>query len=214
MNSRDQILNSIRTTLASATRAPLNTTAWMMPRTLGAVNAEIDRLLAEIEKLSGVARRVANQDELRIALRELVEKEKIAKATTWATAELRELGIAEMLTTLGVEIVPQDADKRAIAQCDLGITGVDFALPETGTLVLRTTPAQSRLVSLLPRVHLAILRPNVLRGDLRDVFTEIKHDKRIVLVTGPSRTTDIEKVLTIGVHGPKALYVWCVSPFA
>jgi L-lactate dehydrogenase complex protein LldG len=209
--SRDQILNSIRATLASASRAPLNSAARMTPRALGNPNVEIDYLLAEIERLSGVARRVANQDELRIALRELVEKEKIAKATTWATAELRELGIAEMLTTLGVEIVSQNASARAIAQCDLGITGVDFALPETGTLVLRTTPAQSRLVSLLPRVHLAILHRDALRGDLHDVFAEIKHDQRTVLITGPSRTTDIEKVLTIGVHGPKALHVWCVD---
>jgi len=211
MNSRDQILNSIRTTLASAARAPLNTTARLAPRVLGEVNAEIDRLLAEIEKLSGVARRIANQNELRIAIGELVEKEKIKRATAWETSELKELEIAEMLTALGVEIVLQDADRRAIAQCDLGITGVDFALPETGTLVLRTSSAQSRLVSLLPRVHLAILRPSALRGDLHDVFAEVKHDQRTVLITGPSRTTDIEKVLTIGVHGPKALYVWWVD---
>ena len=209
--SRDQILNSIRTTLASTTRAPLTSAARMMLRAFGNVNAEIDRLLAEIEKLSGVARRVANQNELRIAIGDLVEKEKIKKATAWETKEMRELGIVDMLTALGVEIVPQDADKRAIAACDLGITGVDFALPETGTLVLRTTSAQSRLVSLLPRVHLAILRPSALRGDLHDVFAEVKHDQRTVLITGPSRTTDIEKVLTIGVHGPKALYVWCVD---
>jgi L-lactate dehydrogenase complex protein LldG len=182
----------------------------MIPGTLGDTNAEIDRLLAEIEKLNGVARRIANASELQSAICELVQKENIQSATAWETAELKELKIEEMLTTLGVKIVPQDADKRVIAQCDLGITGADFALPETGTIVLCTTPAQSRLVSLLPRVHLAILRPSVLRGDLRDVFAEIKHAKRTVLITGPSRTTDIEKVLTIGVHGPKALYVWCM----
>lgn len=210
-SSRTQILNSIRTTLASANRVPLNATARMTPRPLGDVNAEIDYLLSEIEKISGVARRVANQSELQTALSELVEKEKIARSTLWETEELKRLGIAEMLTALGVEIVPQDADKRAIAACDLGITGIDFALPETGTIVLRTTSEQSRLVSLLPRVHLAILHPSALRGDLRDVFTEVKHDRRTVLITGPSRTTDIEKILTIGVHGPKALYVWCMT---
>lgn len=211
MTSRAQILNSIRTTLTSANRAPLNSTARMTPRTLGDMNVEIDYLLAEIEKLGGVARRIANQSELQTALRELVEKEKVAKATMWETKEMKELKIAEMLNALGIEIVPHDADKRAIAACDLGITGVDFALPETATLVLRTTPDQSRLISLLPRVHLAILRPTALRGDLHDVFSEVKHDQRTVLITGPSRTTDIEKILTIGVHGPKALYVWCVG---
>ncbi len=210
-SSRTQILNSIRTTLASANRAPLNATARMTPRPLSDANAEIDRLLAEIEKLSGVARRVVNQSDLQTALHELVHKEKVAKATLWDTAELKQLRIAEMLNALGIEIVPQDADKREIAKCDLGITGVDFALPETATIVLRTTPEQSRLVSLLPRVHLALLRPSALRGDLRDVFTEVKHDRRTVLITGPSRTTDIEKILTIGVHGPKALHAWCVE---
>lgn len=212
MTSRDQILGSIRNALASANRAPLNATARITPRVLGDANTEIDRLLAEIEKLGGVARRIANQNDLRIAIGELVEKEKIKKATMWATPALRELGIIETLNALGVETIAQDADKHAIAACDLGITGVDFALPETGTLVLRTTPNQSRLVSLLPRVHLAILDPSALRGDLHDAFAEIKHDQRTVLITGPSRTTDIEKVLTIGVHGPKALYVWCYTP--
>lgn len=209
--SRTQILNSIHTTLASAKRAPLNSTARMTPRALGNLSVEIDYLLAEIEKLSGVARRLAHPNELRLAIGELVEKEKISKATLWETREIEKLEIAAMLTALGVQIVSQDASAREIARCGLGITGVDFALPETGTLVLRTTSEQSRLVSLLPRVHLAILRPSALRGDLRDVFTEVKHDRRTVLITGPSRTTDIEKILTIGVHGPKALYVWCID---
>lgn len=211
MTSRDQILGSIRNALVSVHRASLNATARMAPRVLGNQDAEIDRLLSEIEKLNGVARRIANESELQVAISELVEKEKVKKATAWDTEELKELGVAEMLSALGVETIAQDADKRAIAQCDLGITGVDFALPETGTLVLRTTPDQSRLVSLLPRVHLVILHPSALRGDLHDVFAEIKYDQRTVLITGPSRTTDIEKVLTIGVHGPKALYVWCYT---
>ena len=60
-------------------------------------------------------------------------------------------------------------------------------------------------------MHLAVVRPSALRADLQNVFAEIKSGKRAVLITGPSRTTDIEKVLTIGVHGPKALYVWIVA---
>ncbi|MBI5034796.1 MAG: lactate utilization protein [Chloroflexi bacterium] len=208
---RDQILNSIRTTLKATTRAPLPSAARIAPRLPGDTEAEIALLLSEIEKLGGTTCRIANVEQLRNALRELVQKEKIAKSTAWETKEMKELGIAETLAALGVTIISPDASPRALAECDLGITGVDAALPETGTLVLRSSHEHPQLVSLLPPVHLAIFRPSALRADLQNVFAEIKSDKRAVLVTGPSRTTDIEKVLTIGVHGPKAMYVWCME---
>ena len=213
-SSRDQILNSIHTTLQSTTRAPLPRHAASVriaPRATGDIDSEIALLLSEIEKLGGVTRRIGSIDELRIALEELVKKEEIAKATMWETRELRELGLAEILTALGVTIVPSDAPSRVLAECDLGVTGVDAALPETGTLVLRSSHEHPQLVSLLPRVHLAIVHPSALRADLQNVFAEIKSGKRAVLITGPSRTTDIEKVLTIGVHGPKALHVFVLT---
>lgn len=206
--SRDQILNSLRTTLESATRAPLPTSARIAPRETGNIDAEITLLLSEIDKLGGTTCRIASAEQLRTALQELVQKEKIAKAVAWETSELKELGIAEIIAALGVTIVPPDAPARTLAECDLGITGADAALPETGTLVLRSSHKHPQLVSLLPRVHLAVVRPSALRADLQNVFAEIKSGKRAVLITGPSRTTDIEKVLTIGVHGPKAMYVW------
>ena len=98
-----------------------------------------------------------------------------------------------------------------VAECELGVTGVDVALPETGTLLLRSSPEKPRVVSLLPRVHLAILRRAALRADLHQVFSEVKQDGYCVLISGPSRTADIELTLTLGVHGPKALYVWLLD---
>jgi L-lactate dehydrogenase complex protein LldG len=98
-----------------------------------------------------------------------------------------------------------------VAECDLGVTGVDAALPETGTLVLRSAPDRPRVVSLLPRVHLAVLRPAALRADLHQAFADVQGDGYSVFVTGPSRTADIELTLTLGVHGPKSLYVWLLD---
>ncbi len=209
--SRDQILNRVRATLSGTPRAPaspLPRTARVAPRVAGDANAEIDLLLAEIEKLGGISRRIATRDELQAALRDLVQAERVKKATLWQTRELRDLGLADALAALGVEIVPPDADKRALAECDLGVTGADAALPETGTLVLRASAEHPQMVSLLPRVHLAIVHPSALRADLHQVLDEVKGDRRVHFITGPSRTADIEKTLTIGVHGPQALYVW------
>ena len=214
-SSRDQFLDRVRAALGSAASAPaspLPSTARVAPRAAGDVDAEIDLLLGEIARLGGTKRRVAGRDELQAALRDLVQAERVRKATLWQSRELRDLGISEMLSELDVEIVPPNAGKRALAECDLGVTGADAALPETGTLVLRASPEHSQLVSLLPRVHLALVRPSVLRVDLHQVLDEVKGDARVHFITGPSRTADIEKTLSIGVHGPKALYVWVYEP--
>jgi len=213
-SARDQILGRIRASLGrklASPVAPVPATARVQPRAAGPVTSEIALLFAEIEKLSGVARRIPGRAALASALADLVRTEEIRMATLWSTPDLRALDIAGVLTGLGVEIVPPQAGADRVAACDLGVTGADAALAETGTLVLRSSPDRPRVVSLLPRVHLAILRPAALQPDLHQVFAEVKDDGYCVLVSGPSRTADIELTVTLGVHGPKSLYVWLLN---
>ena len=84
-------------------------------------------------------------------------------------------------------------------------------LPETGTIGLLSSTEKPRAVSLLPRVHLAIVTPAALRADMHQVFAEAKSSNYLVFITGPSRTADIELNVTLGVHGPRNLYVWMIS---
>jgi L-lactate utilization protein LutC len=209
--SRAAILTSIQASLGRSARgtfAPIPDAARVEPRVRGSEDKELSLLLDEIEKLGGHARRIAGVDDAAAALSELVQAEGIRRATLWQTPEPKALEASGLLARLGVTVVPASAGKREIATCDLGVTGVDMALAETGTLVLRSGPDRSRLVSLVPRVHLALLRPSALRGDVQIALSEVKGERYWVFVTGPSRTSDIELVSTIGVHGPKALYVW------
>lgn len=213
-SAREEILERVRLSLGRTTDspvAPVPPTTRVPPRAPASREAEIEQLFAEIGKLNGITRRLASRDELRAALAELVKAEKVERATLWGTPELQALDVAGALEGLGVQLVSPQTDKRQVAECELGVTGVDGALPETGTLLLRSSPEKPRVVSLLPRVHLAILRPGALRADLHQVFTEVKQDGYCVLVTGPSRTADIELTLTLGVHGPKSLYVWLLD---
>ena len=145
------------------------------------------------------------------ALKALVAEQNIRKATAWETPNLRQLGINESLSTLGVDLVSPNANKHKIALCDLGITEADYILSETGTLVLRSSAETSRAVSLVPRVHLAIVRPEMLCADMHQVFAEAKDGHYLAFITGPSRTADIELTTTLGVHGPKDLYVWMMT---
>ena len=108
------------------------------------------------------------------------------------------------------ELFPVGTPEHALA-ADIGITEADYHLPETGTLVLKSSSEQPRAVSLLPRIHLAIVNHQMLRPDMHQVFAEAKYSHYLVFITGPSRTADIELTVTLGVHGPKNLFVWMLS---
>jgi L-lactate dehydrogenase complex protein LldG len=213
-SARQAILASVRGALgqqADSGVGAIPTSARLGSRTADEPDREIDLLLDEISKLGGITRRLPSARAVPAALRELVEAEKIRKAMVWNTPELQAAKVAENLRALGVEIVPSHAAPQQLAECELGVTEVDAALPETGTLVLRAGPDKPRLVSLLPRVHVALVRASALRADLSQAFADIKNDSYGVCITGPSRTADIELTVTIGVHGPKSLYVWVID---
>ena len=94
----------------------------------------------------------------------------------------------------------------------VGITGADAAMASTGTLALVTSAAHGRVVSLLPALHIALLRREQLYPTLESWLAAggkqaIAGSSSVVLVTGPSRTSDIEMQTILGVHGPRAVHV-------
>ncbi|MDQ7030580.1 MAG: lactate utilization protein [Ardenticatenia bacterium] len=100
---------------------------------------------------------------------------------------------------------PQPGDVRAFAaSADVGVSGVEAALAETGTVVVRSGPGRSRLATLLPPVHVAFVPFKRLTVDL---FTWLGRrpdpmPANLVFISGPSKTADIEQTLAVGVHGP------------
>jgi len=98
-----------------------------------------------------------------------------------------------------------------IFQFDVGISNAQAGIAETGTLVLDSAYERHRLVSLVPPVHIAIVKASAIVDTLGEALTWLRKDKEIspaiTFITGPSRTADIELTLTVGVHGPKELYV-------
>jgi L-lactate dehydrogenase complex protein LldG len=204
-------MENLRSALGRTPLSPLGPRPPILPaRQEGNMDVEIERFLEEIRKLSGSAQRMRPQA-VGAGLRLLAAEEQIRKAAVWRTPGLAQLGVEPVLRSLGVEVAPPHADKHALAQCDLGVTEADFLLAETGTLALRSSADKPRAVSLLPRIHLAIVRPELLRPDLHSVFAEAKDSPYLLFVTGPSRTADIELTVTLGVHGPKSLHVWMVD---
>jgi len=205
------VIENIRHSLGRTAQTPIGPRpAIYESRRPKALDLEVNEFLEEIKKLSGVPQKLSSS-ELDSAFKILVAEQNIHRATVWQTPHLRQLGITEILNSLGVELVSANADKYEMAACDLGITEADYLLSETGTLALKSSFEKPRAVSLLPRIHLAIVRPEMLRADLHQVFAESKDNHYLVFITGPSRTADIELTVTLGVHGPRNLFVWMLK---
>jgi L-lactate dehydrogenase complex protein LldG len=113
---------------------------------------------------------------------------------------------------------PSDAAVIAdqMAQCDLGIVEADYAIASTGTFAVTGASGRPLSLSLLPPVNLLIVDASRLVPDLAAAIAALGPEAvishRIALITGPSRTADIEKMIVVGVHGPKQLYAMIVWP--
>ena len=101
--------------------------------------------------------------------------------------------------------------RAEIFSYDVGVSAVQYAIAETGTLVLESEAERHRLVSLVPPAHIAIVEADKICLTLAEALARVNQGNNlsptVTFITGPSRTADIELTLTIGVHGPQELYV-------
>jgi L-lactate dehydrogenase complex protein LldG len=120
------------------------------------------------------------------------------------------------ITTDGSELVGKAVGEAnaSVHECDLGVTGCDCLVAQTGSIIVSTLSAGGRALSVLPPTHLVIARRQQIVPDLANAMALLRkrYNKRwpsaLSVITGPSRTADIEKILVMGAHGPKQLAVY------
>ena len=167
-----------------------------------------DDLVGTFERTATAADAIVHRVEGREVPGELVgaivERHAVARAV--ATAEPEAAAVAATLADLGVTVSGPDRESAAGAQ--LGVTSAVSAIAATGSVVLDSGIARGRLAGLLPEVHLCVVPVDRLVATPSDVLRGLAAlPSNLVLVSGPSRTGDIEQILTLGVHGPVALHV-------
>jgi L-lactate dehydrogenase complex protein LldG len=117
------------------------------------------------------------------------------------------------ISTMGPKALPDG--QASLNTAEVGINFADYALADTGSLVFLSESHQSRLISLLPPVHIAIVARNKILSGLDELYTLVPqpaaNSSSMVIVTGPSRTADIEMRLVRGVHGPGEVHVIIVE---
>jgi len=210
--SRDNILHKVRTALGrSAGQAVTDVPPVRLRVREAAIEDRIALMMARLETLAAKTARVPSMD----TAREFVAAA-IAGRTAVAsnTPYLRDCGIAG-LPAVRSRIHTVDELTEVCATVDIGITSADYALSDTGTLVMLASPAEARLVSLLPPAHLAVVPCDRILTGLDELFTILPdpaaQTSSMVLITGPSRTADIEQILVRGVHGPGQVTVVIVG---
>jgi len=104
--------------------------------------------------------------------------------------------------------------RQEMIVADLGVTGVDYAIAETGSVAITAGKGVSRLISLLPPVHVAVVRPSQILPSLDELFTIRRNDfletgslDYANIISGPSRSADIEQTLIKGMHGPREVHM-------
>lgn len=168
--------------------------------------APVDRFAAELQALGGSFIRCPESESTsRIA--DILHSRNIDQILAWEDSHLPD-GLREKLQNQGIQISGQpDPTLRA------GLTGAQAGIADTGTLVLVSGPGRSLSPSLLPEIHIAILYARDILPNLPQSLKmpAIRSAAATVFITGPSRTADIEMTLTIGVHGPGELIVFCLE---
>jgi L-lactate utilization protein LutC len=167
----------------------------------------IIRFFAAIERLAGKTHRAASRE---AACQYIADRIGDSPAVASNAAFLAECGITALPNVRSGWTDPV-ALREACATLPFGITSADYALADTGSLVMLPGKGETRLISLLPPVHLAIVPQERILTGLDELLSVVplpaEERSAMVLITGPSRTGDIEQILVRGVHGPGEIHV-------
>lgn len=185
----------------------------------GSVPAEpLERFRQRLEAVAGVYVPARGSEGIIGALEGILRRSKAARVASSDSPRVAAL-LAEACARAGAEMIG-DADPLTMFDCDVGVSTAQWGIAETGTLVLESARERHRLVSLIPRIHVALLRSDRICDTIGEALALVREEAgegevesaAITLITGPSRTSDIELTLAIGVHGPQELHVIVVEP--
>ncbi len=210
--SRDEILERVRTALGRHTGEPAPDPPPVRIR-IPEVSREtrIASLLTRVDALAGRGLRAATCEKAG----EMVRAALGSRSAIASNAPLLEKCGIIRLPGVRSGIANREQLRQLCASAQVGITSADYALADTGTLVMLSSPQEARMISLLPPAHIAVVPGERILSGLDELFSILPNpaalSSSMVLITGPSRTADIEQILVRGVHGPGEITVLAIG---
>jgi L-lactate dehydrogenase complex protein LldG len=166
----------------------------------------LDRFIRELSAIDGQVIK-CKSEELPEQIWTLLKYKAIDEIAAWGERQLP-AGLIRFLSAKGLRVLEKPEPKTRA-----GLTGTLGAVADTGTLIIPGGPGRSLNVSLLPEICMAVLREEDIYENLEKALKlpGITQAAAVALVSGPSRTADIEMTMTIGAHGPAEVHVFCLT---
>jgi L-lactate dehydrogenase complex protein LldG len=223
-----QVLDDIRRALGrSKTVKPAPLEAFLETTAADSGEDLTAQFIREVTAVGGFVYRAHKGEEAGALIAQICKGGASPDVAVSGSSLLLEMNLAAQLAAHDLSVVESASfrsDEKGkliarLAHCGAGVTAVAYAVAETGTLVLTSNEEQALLVSLLPIIHIAVLRPQQILASLTDAVSELGAQpvsgaapyRSATFITGPSRTSDVELTLSIGVHGPKELHLIILS---
>ncbi|HJZ50514.1 MAG TPA: lactate utilization protein [Roseiflexaceae bacterium] len=224
---RDRMLAAIRASLAQS-RAQLAAEAARASHTPPAFvhppQPDLPaQFAAELARLEGHPHRCASDTQALDAIHEILQRHQASRVVAWGRDQIGLPGLDGLLAELGIDALDgiirghqRIAQLQALEPAPICISGADAGIAESGTIVVRSGAGRGRLASLIAPVHIAVLRAEQIVRGLGAALTLLRErygpdplvdSSNLTLISGPSRTGDIELTLTLGVHGPREIHV-------
>jgi L-lactate utilization protein LutC len=220
--TRDEFLQRVRQAVAEGNRAGGSPALPARGSTgyQGAGADPVARFRNEFAAAGGQTHLVGDHTAAAATVLHLVRTRPVRRVLLGGGDILTALQVVPPLREAGIEVVEvgtQQTSREYFFAADLGLSGVDYLIAETGSVILASRPAQPRSLSLLPPIHVAVAERRQVLPDLFDLFALLGKDADelpacLSIITGPSKTGDIELRLVTGVHGPGEIHVVLVDP--
>ena len=176
----------------------------------------VDLFATVLEATGGTVQRASEPRQIAAFIADAAQEQGVREILYEPTELVEDLGLRLLIAAHGVELLPVEEAGDKAPHLRVALTGAEFAIAETGTLVVGGRPGGWGLASVLPWVHLVVLRADAVVADLATGFA--RFEARLVAgegdwvwITGPSRTADIGHTLVLGAHGPNSLRVMVVG---
>ncbi|HWB96633.1 MAG TPA: lactate utilization protein [Bryobacteraceae bacterium] len=212
MTAREAIFSRVRTALGRQAGQPVPPPpVWPLDAGSAGVPERVDLFRRSLEALNGKVVLVHSQAEAGAAVAAILDGR---TAVASPSPFLESCGI-NRIERVRWGISDPEEWRQSCAAADAGITSAAYALADTGSLVMIASPSEPRLASLLPPLHIAVIPAASILTGLEELFLTVPEPAKLspsmVLITGPSRTADIEQILVRGVHGPGEVHVVVVQ---
>jgi L-lactate dehydrogenase complex protein LldG len=206
--SREKVLKKVRNALLSKSENPfpsldLESPVYVIPDDTPDVT-----FAQEFSKVSGKFIYCEDENDLKANLNQLIKENK------WKNIFCLDPDLQIILDQAGISYAK---DETTFIDMDLGITSCEFLIARLGSIMISSRQTSGRRLNVFPESHIVVARTSQIVPDIKDALKKIQEKygsnipSLISLITGPSRTADIEKTLVMGAHGPKQLFLFLID---